>query len=104
MDLTLDLVLTAGGAVVSAGFITGFIQILKKLPGFGDFLHAGRESLAAFLLSAGLVATAFAATAIEKNMVTGFGAVLAWYGIARLSMGLYDDASQKPGSVTGPVA
>lgn len=104
MDFTLDLVLTAGGAVASAALITGFVQILKKLPGFGDFLDAGRESLAAFLLSAGLVATAFGATAVDKNLATGFGAVLAWYGIARLSMGMYDDAAQKPGSITGPVA
>lgn len=102
MDLTLDLVLTAGGAVASSALITGLIQLLKKLPGLGDFLDGGRESLAAFLFSAALVATAFAATATTKDIAHGFGAVLAWYGIARLSMGIYDDATKQPGSLTAP--
>lgn len=99
-ELSLAVVLTAGGAVAASALITGFVQILKKLPGIGNFLDAGRESLAAFLLSAALVTTAFVATTVEKNAVTGFGAVLAWYGIARLSMGIYDDATSKPGSLT----
>lgn len=103
-DLTLAVVLTAGGAVAASAFITGFVQILKKLPGLGSFFDNGKESLAAFVLSALLVATAFASTVTDKSATAAFAAVLAWYGIARLSMGIYDDATAKPGSLTGPDA
>jgi hypothetical protein len=107
-ELTLALVLTAGGAVASSALITGLIQLLKALPGVGGALDAGREKLAAFALSAALVVAAFLVGAnegtVEVNGATIFGAFLAWYGIARLSMGIYDDATAQPNSLTGPEA
>lgn len=98
MDLSLELVLTAGGAVAASALITGLIQLVKQLPGIGPALDAGREKLAAFGLSAALVIFAAASTGAVTDPSTGFLAFLAWYGIARLSMGIYDDATEVIGA------
>jgi hypothetical protein len=100
MELDLALVLTAGGAVASSALITGLIQLLKALPGLGDFLDEGREKFVAFGLSGALVAVAAAATGAVTDPATGFAAFLAWYGIARLSMGIYDDGTSVKASLT----
>ena len=101
MELTLDLVLTAGGAVAAAALITGLIQLVKQLPGVGTVLENGKEKLAAFSLSAALIVFAAAATGAVTDFGTGFAAFLAWYGIARLSMGIYDDATNVTAKVKG---
>jgi len=100
-EFTLALVLTAGGAVASSALITGLIQLVKQLPGVGAALDNGREKLAAFVLSAALVIAALATTATTLVAATGFGAFLAWYGIARLAMAVYDDATRAPNSTLG---
>lgn len=102
--LTLALILTAGGAVVASGLVTGLVQLLKQL---GSLLD-GRERIAAFVLSAILVVIAFISGVndgtLTLNIGTGFAAFLAWYGIARLSMAVYADAVKEPNSLRGPSA
>lgn len=88
-DLTLALVLTAGGATVAAGVITGLIAMLKRLAGIGPLIDAGNEPTVAFFLSAALVAVAFA-TSAPHDVPSAFGAFLAWYGIAQVAMGIHD--------------
>jgi uncharacterized membrane protein HdeD (DUF308 family) len=99
--LTLALVLTAGGAVLASGLVTGIVQILKQL---GTFLD-GKERLAAFFLSAVLVVIAFVSGindgALTVTIQSLFAAFLAWYGIARLSMAVYADVTKEPNSLTG---
>jgi hypothetical protein len=97
-ELTLELVLTAGGAVASSALITGLIQLVKQLPGVGSALDNGNEKLAAFGLSAALVVFASVATGFVSDLASGFLAFLAWYAIARLSMAVYDDVTRAPNS------
>ena len=103
-DLTLALILTAGGATAAAALVTGVVQLLKQLGHFPD----GKERLTAFLLSGILVIVAIA-DSVSKNILTldiasVFAGVLAWYGIARLAMAVFADATQEPNSLTGPEA
>lgn len=98
--LTLALLLTAAGVVPASALVTGLVSLLGNLGSFVD----GKERLLAFLISAALVVFAYAATAVAITPVTGFGAFLAWYGIARLSLANYDDVKSKPNSLTGPSA
>lgn len=101
--LTLALVLTAAGATASAALVSGLVQLLKQIAPL-----SGREKLAAFVLSAALVILAMAAGiqagTLTLSIATGFGGFLAWYGIARLSMAVYDDVSgtDTPGSLRTP--
>jgi hypothetical protein len=95
--LTLALILTAAGVAPAAALVTGLVSLLGNL---GSFV-AGKERLFAFVLSAVLVVFAYAATAVTVSAVTGFGAFLAWYGIARLSMATYDDIKGKANSLRG---
>lgn len=103
-DLTLALVLTAGGATAAAALVSGVVQLLKQL---GSFLN-GRERLAAFILSGLLVVVAVASAVQNGTLVLDiasvFAAVLAWYGIARLSMAVFADVSREANSLTGPSA
>lgn len=96
----LALILTAAGVVPAAALVTGLVSLLGNL----GSLVAGRERILAFILSAVLVVLAYVATATAITLVTGFGAFLAWYAIARLSMATYDDIKAKPNSLTGPSA
>lgn len=101
--LTLTLILTAAGAVLGAGLVTGFVQILKTV--FAD-LVTGREQRFAFFGSALLVIAAFASGVQDGSLtVTGaslFAALLAWYGIARIALGIHDDVTgARPTSLRG---
>lgn len=96
--LTLALILTAAGVVPSAALVTGLVSLLGNLGSVVD----GRERLIAFALSAALIVFAYAATAVEVTAISGFGAFLAWYGVARLSMATYDDVKAKANSLRGP--
>lgn len=103
-DLTLALVLTAGGATAAAALVSGVVQLLKQL---GNILD-GKERIAAFVLS-GLLVVVAVASAVQNGTLTLdiasiFAAVLAWYGIARLSMAVFADATKEPNSLTGPTA
>lgn len=97
--LTLAIALTAGGAALFAALITGFVELFKTLlPGLFD----GHEQQFAFILS-GLVVIAAVASAVTTDMLTitiesVFAAILAWYGIARIAMGIHDDIT---GASTG---
>lgn len=98
--LTLALILTAAGVAPAAALVTGLVSLLGNLGSIVD----GRERILAFILSAVLVVFAYVATAVDITLVTGFGAFLAWYGIARLSLATYDDVKAKPNSLRGPSA
>jgi hypothetical protein len=88
----LGIILTAAGAVVAAGIVAAVIQLAERIPVFGKWLDAERESFAAVLLSGVLVAYAFAATAVPLTLVSGFMAFLAWINIAGLASKAYDVA------------
>lgn len=88
-DLTLAVVLTAGGATASAALITGLIAMLKRLAVVGPRIDDGNEPTLAFVLSAILVAAAFASVGVV-TAASVFAAFLAWYGIAQIAMGVHD--------------
>ena len=96
--LTLAIILTAGGAVAAAGLITGLVQLAKTL--FGSAWPGAAVSRAfAFVLSLVLVAWAYVGIPVEITGQTLFAGLLAWYGIARLAMAVYDDVAAKPGGL-----
>lgn len=88
-DLSLAVVLTAGGATAAAALITGLIAMGKRLAVVGPRIDDGNEPTIAFALSAVLVVLAYW-TAGVFTPATGFGAFLAWYGIAQIAMGVHD--------------
>lgn len=90
--LTLALVLTAAGATVSAGVITGLIAIAKNIVKIGPLIDAGNEPTLAFILSGLLVLVAYLSVGMF-TVQSGFAAFLAWYGIATISMGTHDRVS-----------
>lgn len=98
-SLTLALVLTAAGATASAALVSGLVQMIKQVG------LVGHERLMAFILSAAIVIIAEASGLADGTLTLSipnlFGAFLAWYGIARISMAVYDDISgnEKPGSL-----
>lgn len=100
---SLETVLLAGGAVATAGFIKGLISVLKHTHvSVGTFIqkHALEPALA-FVLSGAAVIAAVANQGGVANLGEGTLAVLAWYGIARLAMGIHDDLAGNPNSLTG---
>lgn len=100
MELNLAIVLTAAGAVASSALVTGLIQLVKQLPRIGPVLDNGNEKWAAFGLSAALVTFAALASGFVTDATTAFAAFLSWYGIATLSMGIYDDATAVKATIT----
>jgi len=97
MDLNLADILTIPGAAAAAAVVTTVIQLVKTaLPA----IDAGWEKAAALVLSAALVGIALVDGGVYTLPVlfTGF---LAWLGIAKLATGIYDEATQQPGSFTG---
>lgn len=92
-DLSLAVVLTAGGATASAAIITGLIAMSKRLVGLGPWIDDNKEPTIAFVLSAILVVIAYVATGAPYDIAGIFGAFLAWYGIATISMGVHDGVS-----------
>lgn len=96
--LTLAMVLTAGGAPVVATLITGLVQLAKTL--FGErWPGAGASRGLAFALSLVFVVWAYAGVPVPVTAVSLFAGLLAWYGIARLAMAVYDDLTARPGSL-----
>lgn len=90
-ELSLSLALTAAGATIVAGFITGIVEILSRTI---SPLQGHEQGIA--LILAAIVVIAAVADSIGKGtmvlgLTTGFAAVVAWYGIARVSMGIHDD-------------
>lgn len=98
--LSLALILTAAGVAPAAALVTGLVSLFGNL---GSVVN-GHERVLAFILSGILVVFAYAATSVTVTAVTGFGAFLAWYSIARLSLATYDDVKAKPNSLRGPAA
>lgn len=101
-QLTLAIILTAGGAVATSALISGIVQVFKVL--FGTAWPGATASrVAAFILSLVFVVWAYVGTHVATDAEHLFVGLLAWYGIARLAMVVYDDASQRVNSLTGPV-
>lgn len=88
-QLTLPAVLTAGGMTASAALITAVVAVLKQVRGIGPLLDRGNEPTACFALSGALVAAAFA-SAGDVTAPAAFAALLAWFGIAQIAMGVHD--------------
>lgn len=90
-QLSLSLALTAAGAVVFSAFITGIVEILSRTI---TPIQGHEQGLA--LVLAAIVVVAAIADAVGKNtmsvdITTIFAGIVAWYGIARVAMGLHDD-------------
>lgn len=102
-DLTLPAIL-AGGAVAASAFITGLVEVLKRLiPVIGR--HQWEPQLAA-IVAAVLVMGALTGVVPKPETVNEWASfalsgVLSWYGITRLALGIHDDVTQAPGSLTG---
>ena len=88
----LGLVLTAAGIPIAAAIIAAFIQILKRVPGIGPILDAGRETFLAIVLSGVLIGYAAAAISVPLNLTSGFMLFLAWVNLAGLTGKAYDVA------------
>jgi len=93
---TLTIVLTTAGATIGAALITGVIGVLKKVPVIGPWIDADREPLASFVGSAILVVAAYASTLkffggeADPAIDTGIAALLAFFAIAQIAMGVHD--------------
>lgn len=102
--ITLALALTAGGAVVFAGLIFGFIEIFKRV---AERFVSGKEQLFALLLAGIVVIAAYwsqvDAGILKISIDSVFFGVLAWYGIARASMAIHDDVTRTKGDPLGGV-
>lgn len=92
-DAILRGILTLAGGTAASALIAGVIELIKRLPGVGTFVDAGREYVLSLGFSAALVAYAAAATGYALNAVSGFGLFLAWYGLAKLAGSAYDEAA-----------
>lgn len=103
MDFDLAIVLTAAGATVGAGLITGIVEVLKRLGPIGTLVSRGPATVA-FILGALLVAAAYASVTTigggtEPVTVEGVvAAVIACFGIAAISTKAYDVASARVSS------
>jgi hypothetical protein len=95
----LAMVLTAAGMVPAAALIAGVIGLLKNLGGLGAWIEAGHEPIVAYVLSALLVAAAYAAGSQTGEILLGidtlFAAFMAWYGIVKISYGVHADVTAR---------
>lgn len=99
MEITLADVLTLGGAAASAALVTGLVQVIKKVLPIVEV----REWEQALALTASLVLVVLAfVDQATYTLNAGFLAFVAWLMIAKLSMGIYDEVTRQPGSVSGP--
>jgi len=101
--LTLATILTAGGAVAVSGLISGLIEMAKRLPSIGAWVGNGREFAFACALSAFFVVWAVLGGGQPLTPVSAFADFLAWYGIARLSGAVYDNASSAKAAVKAAI-
>lgn len=107
MEISLSDVLTPVGFVTTAALVTGLVEVLKLLlPGIGT---RNLEQILAAVVTALLVVAAVAVR-VEETPLGSLGdtlglivtAVAAWYGILRIALGIHDDATAAPNSLTGP--
>jgi len=98
--VTLALLLTGAGATVAATIIASVIEILKRLPGIGEALDAGRETLLATIFSGVLIGYAFVVTTPVIDAFNGFAAFLAWIAVAKLAGAAYDTGRAIKAAVT----
>lgn len=89
--LQLGLILTAAGAGVFATFLTGFVGVLKNLPGLGAWLENGHE-LAAIMLLAAIVVVLAGIDQHVNGLAGYFGLAVAWYAVTELAVAIHDRA------------
>lgn len=82
--------LTTAGAVVASTIVAAIIQVLKSLRGFGAWLEGDHEYVLAIVLDGALIGYAAWATGYAINAVSGFGLLLAWLGLVKLTGTAYD--------------
>jgi hypothetical protein len=90
-QITLGLVLTTGGAAIFAALITGIVEIFSRTI---SAIQGHEQGLV--LVLAGVAVVAAIAEAVNQGVLqmgigTVFAGILAWYGVARISMGIHDD-------------
>lgn len=99
-QLTLAMALTAAGAVVMAGFITGIIEVLSRTVGPIRGHEQGLALILAAIVVVAAIADAVGTGAVTLGLPSIFAGILAWYGIARASMAIHDDViNRKPTSL-----
>lgn len=98
---TLALILTAAGATIGAGLVTGLIELLKRtIPVIGT---RSWEPALAFISSAVLVILAFV-DQHDYTLEAGFAAFIAWLAVAKLATGIHDEITSAPGAIFNPPA
>lgn len=90
-EVTLGLALTAAGAVVMAALITGIVEILSRTITPIQGHEQGLTLVLAGVVVAAAVFDAVNQDLLELSVASIFAAVVAWYGIARVAMGIHDD-------------
>jgi hypothetical protein len=99
MEVTLADVLTLTGAAISAGLITGLLEVLKRV--LPIIAARGWEQALALLFSLVLVGLAFY-DAGTYTLDAAFAAFIAWLAIAKLATGIFDEVTRRPGAFTSP--
>lgn len=102
-EVTLGLALTAAGAVVMAALITGIVEILARaLPQVVTGHEQGFTLVLAAIVVGAAVFDAVNKDVLELDIAVVFAAIVAWYGIARVAMGIHDDViSRNPQTSLG---
>lgn len=94
-SLTLAVILTAGGATAAAAFVTGLVEITKRL--LPIVVSRDWEFRLAAIFAVVLVVAAMAsqmqAGALTLSLETGFAGILAWYGITTMAGAIFDQVS-----------
>lgn len=89
---------TLQGATVGAVLIAAFIQVIKaRVP----WIENGHEATVAFVASILLILFGVVSLGKPVDLVSDFGYVVAWIGLAKLVGAAYDTAKTTKAAVTG---
>jgi hypothetical protein len=89
---------TLQGATVGAVLIAALIQVVKaRVP----WIENGHEATVAFVASIALIVFGVVALAKPLDLVSDFGYLVAWIGLAKLVGAAYDTAKATKAAVTG---
>lgn len=101
-EVTLGLALTAAGAVVMAALITGIVEIVSRAIPQIKGHEQGLTLILAGIVVGAAVFDAVNTDVLELSIASIFAAIVAWYGIARVAMGIHDDVvSRNPDTSIG---
>lgn len=99
MEITLADVLTLQGAVTAAALVTGFVEVLKRIPALSVIGARGWEQAIALAGSLILVILAFYDARVW-TLDAAFWAYVCWLAIAKLATGIHDEVTRAPGAFT----